>query len=1311
MKTKFNTRALSLLLTILMVLPLMMPIMAVFAADEQTTYVLDPGTLPTFDSNTKAEGDTDTAGTDNFFTIHYKKATKIGDSAKDFLGFSSTKRIDFQGAINLDTVSGAISFTTQDKATIKLFWGCTSNLSQVGVYDASGEVVTQTNEEVAANGLYVTTLEIPEAGKYYLGGMTAGFYLYKLEVTTKTIDKGPRDSWDNVSAPAFASIAANEDGTIGVSVNALVDHHGADYLVVNMYQNGKIISTAKSTSLKTVHALTFNPVESGTYEFEAVISREGEVDKVSGKSTLNYTLPLAAPFITLASNLGDGSVKVIWNPTREAEKYNVYVGTTLYQTTEGRDIVISGLTMGKLAQIGIEAVRGDVISERSSINVTVGAEKRDWDFTVYGPSTDRSSNVVTENKDGSVTVKSINGKGKLQPTGPDGLAYYYTAVPSDQNFTFRAKITVNYWSFSNGQDGFGLMVMDHVPSSDYTTANFWSNLYMAVATKIEYRYEDIEDGGYEIYTTDSIYGDKYSMKLGIGSISKIGINQSIIDRTTLGEQGLIVGQTGALQSLVQTLECRAGLLGKKAGTYNIIGNHKVSKENGPEPEGNLEEYLVTEMTLEIQKNNTGYFITYYDKNGDVVRTIKNYEPDALEQFDPDYVYVGMFASRNASVTFSDISLTTIAKEDDKPAEPRPIEKIVPTVTITSASSTTTTDYNLIADFNVSGTADIYVNNTKLLEGIKVKAYERLDTMLDLSEVARYDLPNTLRVVFTPDADQELPPYTALSTTNPVWANMDITLYKGNYHRKTIYVAPDPVGMYYGNGSKEYPLDIYTAIKLVVPGQTIVLMEGTYRLEKGLRIERGINGTEENPIRMIADPEAKTRPVLDFVHMGNGITHGGNWWYFYGFDVTNSLDGNKGFQVSGNNNVLDQIHAYYNGNTGIQISRYHVADLTIDQWPANNLILNCTSYGNADSGYEDADGFAAKLTIGEGNVFDGCVAHHNADDGWDLYAKIATGEIGAVIIRNCVAYANGYLEDGTDAGNGNGFKMGGDSLPGQHQLINSIAFNNKAKGIDSNSCPDIIVKNSISYNNGSHNVAFYTNSGNNTDFVAEGIISIKDDKVAATHPGVEAPNAKESFKPLGNQDLDKYENASNYYWNGTESVNKSGTILTTDIFVSTTFTGITRNEDGSINMNGFLELNEKAPAGAGTTGASTASGAIELVPDEECTFSSEWTTSDMYIHWHECECGNKSDIGFHELEYVTDSEPTESAPGYKHNECTICGHKKASIEIPALGNGDVDTETNDTPTNAGTENAGGILGFFQMIWNAIVNFFKSLFGLN
>ena len=1288
MKTRLSQKVLSILLVALMLLPTIAGIIPVFAADV-TTYILNSDSLKPINAGSKTVGDTDTAGTSNFFTIHYSDSAKIDSSSKTFDdGFTVGQRINFGGKLDIsDVPKNCISFITQGSASVKIWWVCGDNGREFGIYNKNGELVAQTSDNKAKNELCISELTIPSEGTYYLGGITGNNYIFKVAVTTNTLDLGPRAEWSTVAIPSISQITTAEDGTVKVAIDALVGHNGADKLVVNMYEDDRLISSATSTSAKSSHSLSFSPVKSGSYSFEAVISRDGELNKASAHTSCDYTLPLTAPYITNISNLGNKTVNVIWNPVREADSYNVYVDGELYQNTTDRSCVIAGLTSGANTTVSIEAIRGSDVSEKGEASIKVGAKKIAWNYTIYGPSAKTGSNSYLENKDGSVIVSSLNGSGKLQPTGADGLGFYYTAVPTTQNFTFRATVVVNNWTFSNGQEGFGLMVTDHVPSSDYTSNDFWTNQYMAACTKIEYRYEDLEDGGYQLYTTESILGSKYSMKLGVGSISKIGIDQSIIDRTALGETGLIVGQNGYLKTVIETLECRAGLLGKFAGTYNIIGNCK-NEEN---LEGNLDEYLLTELKLEIQKNNTGYFITYYDKDGNVVRTIKNYEPGALNKFDSEYVYVGMFAARNANVTFKDIELTTIDPADDKPAEERPIQEIIPTVTVTSSTASTSTDYELIADFNLDGTAKILLNGRVIVSDIPVKAYERLTQIIDLSN-ASYEYANTLRIEFTPSAEQDLPEFTVVSTYSTQFYDHQITLYKGAEHRKNIYVSPE--GLYNGNGSKEHPYDIFTAVDRVVPGQTIILMEGTYELETGLKIQRGTNGTEENPIRMIADPEAKTRPVIDFLGTGTGILHGGNWWYFYGFDVTNSLDGQKGFQISGNNNVLDQIHTYYNGNTGIQLSRYATVDLTIDQWPANNLILNCTSWGNADSGYEDADGFAAKLTIGEGNVFDGCIAYNNADDGWDLYAKVATGSIGAVVIKNCIAYANGYLEDGTVAGNGNGFKMGGDSLSGKHQLINSIAFTNRAKGIDSNSCPDIIVKNCISYNNGSHNVALYTNSANNTDFVANGIISFKDNKLSEEQLAV-----KESFKPKGNQDVDKYQNDSNYYWNGESSVNTLGESITADIFVSLEFTGFTRNSDGSVNLNGFLELNEKAPSNAGSDNTYTPSEPITLVPNEDCNYSDVWTNTDTYVHWHECECGDKADIGEHELVLIIDREATQKTPGLNHYECSICGHKLPQNEYYV-------DDGNNNPPNIFEDFGGWIAWLFQMI----ADFFASLFGI-
>ena len=95
------------------------------------------------------------------------------------------------------------------------------------------------------------------------------------------------------------------------------------------------------------------------------------------------------------------------------------------------------------------------------------------------------------------------------------------------------------------------------------------------------------------------------------------------------------------------------------------------------------------------------------------------------------------------------------------------------------------------------------------------------------------------------------------------------------------------------------------------------------------------------------------------------------------------------------------------NSGIQISRNGGADnyagIQGKLWPTGNLIKNCESFDNCDAGRNDADGFAAKLTCGEGNRFYGCISHNNIDDGWDLYAKSVSGTIGSVTIENCVAY--------------------------------------------------------------------------------------------------------------------------------------------------------------------------------------------------------------------------------------------------------------------------------------------------------------------
>ena len=242
-----------------------------------------------------------------------------------------------------------------------------------------------------------------------------------------------------------------------------------------------------------------------------------------------------------------------------------------------------------------------------------------------------------------------------------------------------------------------------------------------------------------------------------------------------------------------------------------------------------------------------------------------------------------------------------------------------------------------------------------------------------------------------------------------------------------------------------------------------------------------------------------------------------------------------------------------------------------------------------------------------------------------------------------------------------------------------------KGIDSNSCPDIEAYNCISFNNGNYNVAFYTNNAADTAFKASGIISFK----------TETGSIGENLKGKGSQKNDDYVNETTYYWNGTACANSKGdTLDPAAIFVSLEFKGVTRNADGTWSLGDFLKIKEgTVPAGVGTTGESTPSPKIELVPDLEHNYGDTWVNTDIYVHWQECECGDKAHIGEHTFEYVIDKEPTETEVGYRHRECTVCGYKKAQVEIQPTG----------TQTPPVVEEPS----FFQSIIDAIVEFFQQI----
>ncbi len=276
------------------------------------------------------------------------------------------------------------------------------------------------------------------------------------------------------------------------------------------------------------------------------------------------------------------------------------------------------------------------------------------------------------------------------------------------------------------------------------------------------------------------------------------------------------------------------------------------------------------------------------------------------------------------------------------------------------------------------------------------------------------------------------------------------------------VFVSPYGKRSGKGFPWDPVDLQTALETADQDHAVVLMDGIYRPESPYYIAENRKGTDKNPIRLTAFHPGKA--VID----GSGlqaelpvfILRGENW-HLTGMIFRNSP--NAGLFICGDSNTVELCEAYENRDTGILICAYPGSG----HRPAGNRVLNCDSHDNRDGSLENADGFGAKLSAGEGNVFEGCIAHHNIDDGFDLYTKSVLGPIGAVSIRNCVAYSNGILTDGrtNTGGHGIGFKLGGEGQAVPHQVKNCVAYGNREAGFASNQNPSVRLEHVTAWENG------------------------------------------------------------------------------------------------------------------------------------------------------------------------------------------------------------------------------------------------------
>ncbi|KAK1624892.1 pectate lyase [Colletotrichum phormii] len=260
----------------------------------------------------------------------------------------------------------------------------------------------------------------------------------------------------------------------------------------------------------------------------------------------------------------------------------------------------------------------------------------------------------------------------------------------------------------------------------------------------------------------------------------------------------------------------------------------------------------------------------------------------------------------------------------------------------------------------------------------------------------------------------------------------------------IFVSPKGVATPDGSQAKPFS-DIQADV--------IILRGGTYDLLKNINIT--VNGTAAAPITLHAAkdeeviidgeglPDTPAAVGASVPGRNRGVLHVERVQYWNLSRLT-FAHGVYGVYVKDSSNLrFNQIFTRENYESG-----FHMQGAL-----SNNVISYLDSYGNRDprNNGENADGLAIKEGKGEGNIVVGSRFWDNSDDGvdfWEFHSKLT--------IKDSIAWGNGFnrwnIPDFT--GNGNGFKLGGgsagDILPAAHDVINCIAFGNKANGFTDNS---------------------------------------------------------------------------------------------------------------------------------------------------------------------------------------------------------------------------------------------------------------------
>ena len=1043
---------------------------------------------------------------------------------------------------------------------------------------------------------YNTVKAKVEAGKTYyayLGGATAQIWkVYYSQLNKKTVV-----DWESVAKPVISKVEAGADG-FTVTVEGIVDeYNGAEDIVVTMLHNDGQAGEAVIKRSEGTATVNFTAHESGDYTFVATAQRLGCADKASDVYEVkDFILGVKMPTITWAENKGNGEVYLDWVNISDAKDYTLTykvkgsdesTAVKIDGITEG-DYTVKNLTVGSTYEFSVVANRADgycsAVSEKE-LSVTADTQKN-WYVSTVG-SAQETKATITE-ADGNAQVINIANGDTASKKVATVEAKDITNTTGSMEIQAKASGKI-----SDDEDGFSYYYTKVNPEKE----NFELT---ATFTVTDASLTPDNQTGFGVVVADTLGVNNWGTPSYVHKYFNYFSSMMYSSKINAPTMRYITGYTSADTS-------------NKDGVDRVNNNVKFNQLTGTDM------FKVgAEYTFTVRKTDDGYEAVATTENG--TQTQKLTANDFTSVQEDGTVVVGVMVARKIGVKITDIKFTT--SESKGLATSEVVEdKVTPSIRVYSSNTCGAGEYEYTVVPNCAGTLKV----TGSADGKAISKEVTADEVVRIPVAVNVG-SNTIKAEFEPAAAANI------TSTTTVTSETNVTRKVYGEAGQTIIVTPD--GKTTGDGTEESPLDINTAVSYAQPGQTILMKNGVY--DKWITINRSVCGTADKPINLVAE-SISTDGTDGVVLSGAGLTVIGSYWHVYGLYVKDSSG--VGIQVSGNYNTIDMCTVNHAANSGIQISRNGGADnyagIQGKLWPTGNLIKNCESFDNCDAGRNDADGFAAKLTCGEGNRFYGCISHNNIDDGWDLYAKSVSGTIGSVTIENCVAYNNGWLttDDVTAAGynygEGNGFKLGGGYLKGGHKLINCVSFGNHAKGITSNSCPDISITRCTAYNNGnanSYSIGLNTMDSMLKEWKVSGLISMS--KADLT--------AKADLIPFSQHGDD------NYIYNGSESYNNLGQKATDEWFESVDTTiRPSRNADGTIDMHNLLVI--KSGVLSDNVGArldTTSEEAISVKPQA-------------------------GEVVSHVFEWTTTKEATCTEKGEKHGICTVCGHEETR-EIEALG---------------------------------------------